>query len=320
MCLVSFSREKSYSALKKISSQSLIPTWGYVEINNNCSHSCNWCYGEYHKKDGYMTPETLELVLKRFQDIGVRQISISGGEPTEHPQFREFLAICRKYPFETHILTHGANLNPDLNRYMADQGVKQVQINWQGSRLQTKIHGAEYHDKFLDSIKDALDCGIEIVTNVTIGKYNMKYVAEIFQEAADLGVTRIRVWEAAGLGEGRLKGLTPLDVFEKAREEAFKLGYTHILSYDPLFEGDVSIPCMQVENVFLWITWEGKLRGCGCINVGDQFISNFISEELQTDTILKAYNKYNENLKALTDDCAVRYYEKQKREGVTNVP
>jgi MoaA/NifB/PqqE/SkfB family radical SAM enzyme len=45
MCMVSFSKEKSYSSKNKLKGFDNTPKWAYIEITNACSHKCAWCYG-----------------------------------------------------------------------------------------------------------------------------------------------------------------------------------------------------------------------------------------------------------------------------------
>ena len=126
MCLISFSKKKSYSSKDKIDRFDGLPKWGYIDITSKCSHGCAWCYGGF---DGNLTSEMniedFRVILDKLKVIGVTQITITGGEPTEHPQFLEFVKEAGE--FTVHLCTHG-DWSKDYSKDMRDLGVRQVQL------------------------------------------------------------------------------------------------------------------------------------------------------------------------------------------------
>jgi len=237
MCLVSFSKEKSYSANKKLKGFDNTPKWAYIEITNACSHKCAWCYGEFNlDKADYMSVSEFEIVLEKCLDIGIKQVTISGGEPTEHPDFEEFMSLACM-DFDVHIATHGGWAQ-DWSGLMMINGVEQVQFNYQGSKRHDGVHQVESYARQVESMKAVKNVGIDVVGTVTVGEYNIKDVGSIFKELDALGVSRLRVWEATGYGTSFMKNREAKEVFEVCRDEARILGYDFSQSYDPAFERD----------------------------------------------------------------------------------
>lgn len=87
-----------------------------VSITEKCRMNCPHCMdGATEDCNKFMTFDTFKKALRFCIDHDMH-ISITGGEPTEHPQFWEFLEYaCKKAPsnFAISVLTNGMNLEDD---------------------------------------------------------------------------------------------------------------------------------------------------------------------------------------------------------------
>ncbi len=267
MCIVSYSKKKSYNSKKKLLEFFANPTpkWAFVEITNACSHKCAWCYGEFNqdKMDNMSLPEFKTLASKA-KEIGIRQITLSGGEPTEHPEFLRILEHACSMGFDVNVATHG-----DWTRNWAEEfakyGVKQVQFNYQGKKHHDGVHQVKSYDAQLQAIHDIKETDIDIVGMVTIGKYNIKEIPTLFNELDALEVSRIRVSDTMGYGSPFMKDRTAEEIFAICEKEAGKLGYDYIQSYDPLIEGDIGIPCIALSKILMYVISDSSLIYCGYV-------------------------------------------------------
>ena len=249
MCLVSFSKDKEYSSKQKVEQFDGSPKWGYIDITSKCSHGCAWCYGGFNEDlNSEMSLSDFKSILAKLKAMGLHQITISGGEPTEHPQFLEMVEAATKH-FMVHICSHGdwaRNWAEDL----AKLGVTQIQFNYQGSKRHDGVHKVlGSYMKQVTAIKQSIKAGLETVGTVTVGAYNLNDVDNIFKELSALGVTRLRVWETVGKGNKWRKGKEAKEIFSKCQDEAFKLGYTHTQSYDPDFKADSFVSCPAMSEM-----------------------------------------------------------------------
>jgi len=309
MCMVAFSRRQEYSALKKVSAHKGDPTWAYIVITDACSHKCAWCYGGFNEAlSGNMSIDLYRTILAKLGELGVVQVTLAGGEPTEHPQFREFVREACAAGFIVHLATHGEHIDDELVSYLKQCGVHQIQFNYQGSKYHDSIHGiAGSYRKQIVGMKLDLNAGIEVTANVTIGKYNVENLEEIFDEAHKLGCDRIRIWESTGRGKPWLKEYSPKQIFERAEIAARSIGYDHSLSYDPEYSGSVNVPCLQFSNVFLYITHDGFLRFCGAVPGGNELLIADFSQE-PAAVILEKYKVYNKQRQGAAKCwCPARY-------------
>lgn len=304
MCLVSFSKEQDYSSKAKLKNFDNTPKWAYIEITSSCSHKCAWCYGGFNEdKQDYMSVEEFQVVADKCKEIGIKQITLSGGEPTEHPNFAEILSIASK-DFIVNIATHG-DWKEDLSGLLLLFGVKQVQFNYQGSKRHDSVHKVTSYDNQVKAMRAVKKCGIDVVGTVTVGAYNLKEIKEIFKELDDLNVSRLRVWEATGHGNKFRKDKEATEIFKACEKEAKDLGYTYTQSYDPEYYGDIGVNCLSLSKLYMYINSRSQVIYCGAVpQLLDKPISDFKTDT--SEAILDSYINTMNSMKKDKPYCAAR--------------
>jgi len=307
MCLVSYSKKEQYSSKNKLNNFDNSPKWAYVEITSSCSHKCAWCYGGFNEdKQEYMSVEDFETLANKCVDIGIKQVTLSGGEPTEHPYFKEILAIACQH-FTVNIATHG-DWTEDFSGLLYLLGVKQVQFNYQGSKRHDGVHKVDSYQKQLESMKSVKKLGIDVVGTVTVGAYNLRDISDIFKELDTIGVSRLRVWEATGVGNKFRKELEAKQIFDHCTESAAKFGYTYIQSYDPIVEGDVGVKCLSLSKLYMYINSKCQVIYCGAVESElDKPFSDFKTDSPKE--ILTNYINYMDSKQRDKPYCAARSEE-----------
>jgi len=302
--MVSFSKKKSYSSKNKLKGFDNTPKWAYIEITNACSHKCAWCYGEFNlDKADYMSVAEFEVIADKLLEIGVTQVTISGGEPTEHPEFEEIMSLACM-DFDVNIATHGG-WKQDWSGLMMINGVKQVQFNYQGSKRHDGVHQVESYARQVQSIKAVRGVGIDVVGTVTVGEYNIKDISEIFKELDALDASRLRVWESTGYGNAFMKNRSAKEIFDICQVEASNLGYTYTQSYDPVFEGDVGVKCPSLVKLYMYIKTDSSLIFCGAVpGEIDKPFANF--KDSTAAEIKQSYIDYMDSKACGTAYCMAR--------------
>ncbi|MBP7654002.1 radical SAM protein [Candidatus Dependentiae bacterium] len=295
MCLVSYSKVKDYDSLKKIKNFTGTPTWAYVAITDNCNHNCPWCYNKHDNPKKDMSITDFKKILKKFKKIGIYQITLTGGEPLLHPQLKNFIKAAQN--FNIHIATNGDKITVELADFFARNNISQIQYNFQGSRFHNSIHkkGDVSYSRLIESVKNTMKAGITSVAMITVGKYLIPYISEVFKEAADLNFNRIRVWETAGNNQNDWDGEKEIkSMFKLCAKEAKKAGFIHTLSYDPFVEADVNIHCPQIKNMFISVNPNCSVSAC-CVK---QNRNNLIADlkKLPAKKFLNIYLEYNRKL------------------------
>jgi len=289
MCLISFSKNKEYSSKTKVLENKL--TWAVVDLTSKCSHKCSWCYGSFDINEGHhVTLEDFKVTLNKLKELRIKQISLTGGEPTEHPDIIKMVELATK-DFMVHITSHG-----DWDRNYAEDfvrlGVKQIQFNYQGSKRHDNVHQVlGSYLKQLSAIKQSVKAGLETVCTVTVGAYNLKDISVIFNEINDLGVSRLRIWDVTGRGNKWRKDKEALEIFNKSKEAAAELGFTYVQSYDPDFVGDVGTRCPPLSKVGIYVDASSSLVFCPAADkLLDKPIASFLDDS--SDIILEKFNTF----------------------------
>ena len=94
--------------------QALLPI---VPITSSCNLDCPICYTHNRTSDAYQMSEAQLLAIirhLRLADPALRIINLTGGEPTQHPQFERLVEICQQEGIrQITISTHGLRFLKD---------------------------------------------------------------------------------------------------------------------------------------------------------------------------------------------------------------
>lgn len=98
-----------------------------IQITNRCHMGCPHCMQDSKANGKHMTEETFLDVLKLCHKTNPRLISISGGEPLEHPNWSEIACslLCVRSALFVNILTNGFWIEDDHTRFMMAKLIKQ---------------------------------------------------------------------------------------------------------------------------------------------------------------------------------------------------
>ena len=62
-----------------------------IQITKRCNFECWHCFRDCKKDDEHMSDKTFEDTMKFIKQFNRMPLLISGGEPTLHPKFREYV-------------------------------------------------------------------------------------------------------------------------------------------------------------------------------------------------------------------------------------
>lgn len=99
----------------------------WLEITGKCNLECGHCYAEsgpHLPLHGQMRPEDWLEIIREARALGCRSCQFIGGEPTLHPNFREFVAYARGLGTAVEVYTNATRLTADLIGFLAAQEVR----------------------------------------------------------------------------------------------------------------------------------------------------------------------------------------------------
>lgn len=104
------------------------PTWAMdgpelidLSITNYCERGCKFCYRNTEiKHPTFLGLEEINEIVLQAHDCGTMQIALGGGNPNQHPHFKEILEIIRKHEIVPSYTSNGDGLTKDILTATAD--------------------------------------------------------------------------------------------------------------------------------------------------------------------------------------------------------
>lgn len=97
------------------------PELADISISNHCTKGCDFCYRDSKINKSFMKLDDYIFILRELNHSrwgNVFQIAIGGGEPLEHPQWKEIVEATRSYSVIPNITTNGIRLDHDAASFL----------------------------------------------------------------------------------------------------------------------------------------------------------------------------------------------------------
>lgn len=149
-----------------------------IMFNYNCNLACTYCFEKHfwNKRDKLTTDE-LRTILKF---AGPREeTTICGGEPTQHPYFKELCSVLREYP-NKHFLLTNALFHPDLRQDIADT-FRLILVNIMDPRSYTEENWTTVQDNILALADKGSDCLVQLGINLYDKNQRFEYLIPFFK-------------------------------------------------------------------------------------------------------------------------------------------
>src|SRR5437762_2520083 len=126
------------------------PFLAQMVVIRRCNLACGYC-SEFDKTSEPVPVELLEERIEKLRELGTFGISLTGGEPTLHPDLPRLIRKCRKLRFlRTGMISNGFFLRPQMIQALNDAGLQEMQISIDG------VHRNATTEKVLDNLKPRL--------------------------------------------------------------------------------------------------------------------------------------------------------------------
>ena len=158
----------------------------------HCNLKCLHCYAAGQKLSGEteLSTDDWKIIIDRLKEIGVPQITFTGGEPT----MREDLVDLIEHGqwFVTRLNTNGVKLTKEYCESLKEASLDSIQITFYSSdeKIHNELVGADGYSKTLDGIKNALEAGMSVSINTPLCTLNEDYVSTL-KFLHDMGVTYV---------------------------------------------------------------------------------------------------------------------------------
>ncbi len=100
------------------------PELADISISNHCSKECGYCYRDSKRNGSFMSVRQYERVLESLQSErwgNVFQVALGGGEPLEHPQFKEIIERTHEKGIVANFTTNGVHLDEETVGFLKNK-------------------------------------------------------------------------------------------------------------------------------------------------------------------------------------------------------
>jgi MoaA/NifB/PqqE/SkfB family radical SAM enzyme len=164
------------------------PLLAQMVVIRRCNLSCGYC-SEFDKTSDPVPVEILENRLDKLRNLGTFGISLTGGEPTLHPDLPRLIRKCRELRFfRTGMISNGFFLRPRMIEALNEAGLQEMQISIDGVRRN------EMTEKVLDNLRKRLlalrhHARFRVTVCGVIGAAPPEEAEEVIAFARELGFT-----------------------------------------------------------------------------------------------------------------------------------
>lgn len=245
-----------------------------VMCNMRCEHCGSSC--ENAAEDELTTEEALDL-CDQLGELGLMQITLSGGELTTRKDWHLIAERCVKNGIITSMITNGWLLTPELLKKAKDAGMNTVAISIDGCKeTHDKIRREGSFDRDIKALTMIKEAGLIPAVITTIQKQNLEQLPKLYELFSGLGVATWQLQMALPMGnftKCREQLIDPKDVFTIIDFANSKLDGPMMVDLGDCFgyytKKDADIRRKRYGNKAQWMGCSAGKCGIGILCNGD---------------------------------------------------
>lgn len=176
----------------------------FLYITETCQLKCKHCFmGGRLDNPQSMTMQYALTIARKFKELGTKEITIIGGEPTLHDDFVEIVKEIYTMGFDRIIIdTNGVNIDKILHLSPNEVHHIKVSVDSATPDFHDSIRGKGYFIKTIDNIQKLVEKGFRVCINCTLFKTNIERVVEMRKLCCDTGATMLNFHSFSPIGNG----------------------------------------------------------------------------------------------------------------------
>lgn len=172
-----------------------------IELTNTCNYYCPFCYKNATTKGHFLSSENVDRIITIIKG-NIEKITLTGGEPTLHPNFQEIVTAFAEFASVSMISNGSMFFHLDPNILIKLSSV-QFSIYGRNNDEYKKMTGcSDGFDRLQRSIRFAQELNIPVSASVTLCDQTVDYIEELVGIAADFHITDLIVGLADSFGRG----------------------------------------------------------------------------------------------------------------------
>ncbi|MBU3203654.1 radical SAM/SPASM domain-containing protein [Clostridium algidicarnis] len=193
----------------------------FLTITERCNLSCKHCFGNFGQ--GYeLELNQIEKILDELIEIGVFQISVTGGEPFIHEDILEILRLIRDKGFTSQLTTNGTILNKEIIDFLKINKMFRFSISLEGDELyHDYIRGEGNYKLVKENIKRLLDNNVNVGINTVLTSGNIDNIDKMLIDLYDIGIDNISISHIVPTGRTKKNKLLINNPLENNNKQKF---------------------------------------------------------------------------------------------------
>ena len=147
----------------------------------NCNQKCVHCYaaGQEQSEEAELSTEDWKAIIDKCRQIGITQVTFTGGEPTMRDDLFELIDHARW--FVTRLNTNGIKLTREYCKRLRSASIDSVQITFYShdKEVHNELVGVSRYEDTVSGIENALAAGINLSVNTPLCTVNRDYVSTL---------------------------------------------------------------------------------------------------------------------------------------------
>lgn len=298
----------------KAGHQQIEPKGAWITVNRACNFRCQWCYAQGTNYDASqsMPFELAESLLTLILSLGIRSVTIIGGEPTLWSPLLDFNKLCNLKKVRTTLVTNAMRFGDDAfwEKYQMAQnskvGISVKAFDDESLKRVASVSSFGLSKRGLERGIATFKCGVSTVYNTTCAD-SLIDIAKFFM---DCGAKFLSISPCTpsfcGDNVDDTYVIHPRTVAQKVLEMYPKLD--EVTNRQVLFsmklplclwpkefieelakKGQISTVCQLQHRTGLIFDVDGKLAICN--SLFDYTIGKFGEEFIDKETLLSLMNK-----------------------------
>lgn len=144
----------------------------------HCNQNCVHCYaaGQTESSEEELGTEEWKKIIDKCREIGIPQVTFTGGEPTMREDLFELIDHARW--FITRLNTNGIKLTKEYCEKLKNASLDSVQITFysENEEVHNKLVGAPRYRETVAGIENAVAAGLNLSINTPLCTLNENYV------------------------------------------------------------------------------------------------------------------------------------------------
>jgi radical SAM protein with 4Fe4S-binding SPASM domain len=171
------------------------PTRIYFELTRRCNLACRSCFNNSHYplEEELSTQEIINS-LEQLNRLGTFEIRFTGGEATEHPDFRRIVDYARQCGFYLSLGTNGV-YSDKKRSWIYDAGIDWFIVSLDGNEVvNDRVRGLGTYRQVVKTLRDlSLRPHLRVRLNAVIARHNVDCLAELAHLADEYGVESLNL-------------------------------------------------------------------------------------------------------------------------------